>query len=378
MSSVTAAKPTCDPKAFEYLVSNEVKARLLRSDPYTAAMAFVRGQFDVEGDPVEAVRYQLQQARDGWRPAFMKVVRRLIPWRIMQRLRTREGVAEDIRFHYDRSNEFYRIFLDERMVYTCAYYRNPNDSLAQAQWNKLDHICRKLILRPEERFLDIGSGWGGLIIHAAQKFGAMATGCTLSRRQAEFALERRDREGLQSRVSVLERDYRDMTGVYDKISSVGMFEAIGGARLRGYFAKIHSLLRADGLFLNHGITRPVKGKRGSEGLFIARHVFPGGEILTLPEVIAAAESAGFEVLDVENLRRHYAITCREWCQRIRDRRDECLSAVDEMTWRIWQLYLAGSSVAFDEGDLNLHQVLMSKCGANSAFPMTRDFLYRER
>jgi cyclopropane-fatty-acyl-phospholipid synthase len=363
------------PNAFEFVGSPAKRDWVMRADPYSAAMAFVRGEVDVAGDLVEAVRYQLHQAQEGFRPALMAFLRRVIPWRVLQRFQTREDAARNIRFHYDRSNEFYRVFLDERMVYTCAYYRDPGDSLAQAQLNKLDHICRKLLLKPGEKLLDIGSGWGGLIIHAAQNFGAFATGCTLSNRQAEFAADRVRNEHLSKRVTVLEKDYRDMTGTFDKISSVGMFEAVGGARLKEYFTKIHSLLKPDGLFLNHGITRPVNAQRGSEGLFIARHVFPGGEIVRLSDVITAAEYAGFEVLDVENLRRHYAITCRTWCERIRERRDACLKTVDETTWRIWQLYLAGSAVAFDEGDLNLHQVLMSKRAASSAAPMTRNYMY---
>jgi len=371
----TATQPAANTHAFELIVPPRKKNWIRQADPYSAAMAFVRGEIDVRGDLVEAVRHQLQQARDGWRPALMGLARHVVPWRLLQRLKTREDAANDIRFHYDRSNDFYSTFLDERMVYTCAYYRTPQESLAQAQWNKLDHICRKLLIEPGERLLDIGSGWGALILHAAQQHGAVSTGCTLSHRQAEFATSRVASEGMADRVTVLERDYRDMTGTFDKISSVGMFEAIGGARLREYFSKIHSLLTPDGLFLNHGITRPINADRGSEGLFIARHVFPGGEIVRLSEVITAAEHAGFEILDVENLRRHYALTCRAWCQRLRERREACLATVDETTWRVWQLYLAGSAVAFDEGDLNLHQILMSKRAVDAVTPLTRDYMY---
>ena len=173
-------------------------------------------------------------------------------------------------------------------------------------------------------------------------------------------------------------DYRDLTGTFDKISSVGMFEHVGRAHLEVYFRTVSKLLAPDGLFLNHGITRPAPVQSDAQSLFIARAVFPGGQIVCLHDVIRAAENAGFEVLDVENLRRHYALTCRAWVDRLMAQRDACLQVVDENTWRTWQLYLAGSSIAFDEGSLGLHQVLLAKRGANGAAPMTRSYVYRTR
>jgi cyclopropane-fatty-acyl-phospholipid synthase len=261
------------------------------------------------------------------------------------------------------------------MVYSCAYFDRAATSLDQAQAAKLDHICRKLNLRPDDRFLDIGCGWGALVVNAAKSFGAYASGCTLSHRQFEYASERAQAEQLTDRVTLREMDYSDVSGEFDKISSVGMFEHVGRAKLEAYFGKIGRLLTPNGLFLNHGITRPAPVESDAQSLFIARSVFPGGQIVNLHEVIHAAENAGFEVLDVENLRRHYALTCRAWVQRLTARREACLEFVDQPTWRTWQLYLAGSSVAFDEGGLGLHQILLAKRGANGVAPMTRDYMY---
>jgi cyclopropane-fatty-acyl-phospholipid synthase len=230
-------------------------------------------------------------------------------------------------------------------------------------------------MQPGDRFLDIGCGWGALVRHAARGFGAHAEGCTLSLRQFEYAADSIRGEGLAEQAAIREMDYRDLTGTFDKISSVGMFEHVGRAHLEVYFRKIYTLLASDGLFLNHGITRPAPVQSDAQSLFIARSVFPGGQIVCLHDVIQAAEDAGFEVQDVENLRRHYALTCRAWVDRLTAQHDACLRVVDEATWRTWQLYLAGSSLAFEEGGLGLHQVLLAKRGANLAAPMTRAYIY---
>lgn len=346
---------------------------LAESDIYTAAVAFIKGEVEVEGDLVEAVRRQLDLASRTWKNRFLDWIGRLAPWRVGQMIQTRRTAADNIRFHYDRSNDFYRQFLDARMVYSCAYFQRPGDSLEAAQSAKLAHICRKLRLQPGERFLDIGCGWGALVVHAASRCGAIATGCTLSHRQSEWAAAAAAREA-PGRASIFETDYRDLHGRYDKIASVGMFEHVGGARLLEYFRKVHSLLDGEGLFLNHGITKPAGAHRDAQGMFMARRVFPGTEIVGLDDVVRAAERAGFEILDVENLRRHYALTCRAWVDRLRANRDGCLRAVDVETWRTWQLYLAGSAVAFEDGGLGIHQVLMARRGQAHA-PMTREYMY---
>ena len=349
---------------------------LARADAYSVGLAFVNGEIDVRGDFVAAVRHQLSQSATTFRRKFFDTVCHWSPWRLTQGWASRSAATRNIRFHYDRSNDFYKLFLDSQMVYSCAYFDRPGATLDQAQAAKLDHVCRKLGLHPGDRFLDIGCGWGALVRHAAHGFGAHANGCTLSQRQFDYATERVRSEGLAERVTIREMDYRDLTGTFDKISSVGMIEHVGRAHLDVYFRTVSKLLAPDGLFLNHGITRPAPVQSDAQSLFIARAVFPGGQIVSLHDVIHAAENAGFEVLDVENLRRHYALTCRAWVDRLMDQREACLEVVDEATWRTWQLYLAGSSIAFDQGGLGLHQVLLAKRGANGAAPMTRSHVYR--
>jgi len=351
---------------------------LARADAYSVARAFVNGEIEVQGDIIAAVRFQLSRSGSAWQRQFLDAVCRWNPWRLTQRWSSRESTARHIRFHYDRSNDFYQLFLDTRMVYSCAYFNPPEASLDQAQAAKLDHICRKLHLEPGNRFLDIGCGWGALATEAALRWGVRASGCTLSRRQFEYASQRIRAASLERHVSIHEMDYRDVAGEFDKISSVGMFEQVGRAQLGDYFRRVYALLAPEGLFLNHGITRPAPVHSDAQSLFIARKVFPGGQIVNLHEVIRSAEHAGFEVLDVENLRRHYAHTCRAWVDRLTAHRERCLETVDASTWRTWRLYLAGSAVAFEAGSLGLHQVLMAKRGANSAAPATRDYMYGSR
>ena len=378
MLAGSSASAPAQAQNFEIVSRDEGGRRWLSSaDTYSVALAFVNGEIDVHGDFVAAVRYQLSQSATTFRRQFLDIVCRWNPWRLTQSWGTRNATARNIRFHYDRSNEFYKLFLDPQMVYSCAYFNQPGATLDQAQAAKLDHICRKLALHPGDRFLDIGCGWGALVRHATRSFGAHADGCTLSDRQFEYATERLQKEGLAGQAVIREMDYRDLTGTFEKISSVGMFEHVGRARLEVYFETVAKLLVPNGLFLNHGITRPAPLRSDAQSLFVARAVFPGGQIMCLHDVIRAAENAGFEVLDVENLRRHYALTCRAWVERLLAQRDACLEVVDEATWRTWQLYLAGSSIAFDEGSLGLHQVLLAKRGASGAAPMTRTYVYAD-
>ena len=265
--------------------------------------------------------------------SVLDAVCRWYPWGVAQRWAGRESAARDVRFHYDRSNDFFQLFLGARMVYSCAYYNQPDASLDQAQAAKLEHVCRKLHLERGERFLDIGCGWGALVLDAARNWGVSASGCTLSHGQFTYAARCVLAEGLEGRASIHEMDYRDVTGEFDKISSVGMFEQDGPARLEAYFRKVYSLLAPDGLFLNHGITRPAPVHSDAQSMFIARDVFPGGHVVKLHEVIRSAELAGFEVVDVENLRRHYARTCSDWVDRLTVQRELCLEAVAPSTWR---------------------------------------------
>ena len=328
---------------------------LLATDVYSAATAFIRGKFDVQGDLEAAIRFKGWQPQSGLRKRLFGAMARYAV-ALQDEFQTRTGAARNIRFHYDRSNEFYRLFLDPRMVYSCAYFRSPDMALEDAQVDKLNHICRKLDLQPGERFLDVGCGWGALIGHAAGQYGAAATGCTLSR--AQYAIT-----ALDGRARVLECDYRDLGSRYDKIASVGMFEHVGRRRAREYFRKMADLLAPNGLFLNHAIARAQGVRDDAASLFVSRYIFPGGQLIHLWETIRAAEASGFEVLDVENLRPHYALTCRRWGQRLTANRDAALRLVDEPTFRAWRIWLAASALSFEDGLNSVYQVLMSKRGA---------------
>ena len=289
-----------------------------------------------------------------------------------------------IQFHYDLSNEFYALFLDPEMVYSCACYTDWSNSVAQAQRDKLEMICRKLRLKRGDRLLDIGSGWGGLVCHAAQNYGVTAHGCTLSEEQLAFAREKVKRLGLENRVTFELVDYSNVTGTYDKIASIGMYEHIGLNNIPTYMTKVRSLLADDGLFLNHAISRRApkdnkawyKGRVRPEKKAIAKYIFPGGELDDVGHSISAMERAGFEVHDVEGWRMHYARTCQLWCERLTANREEAIKHVGEEKYRIWVAYLAGVSLAFSRGTLRLFQTLASKSAKGPApLPPTRADLY---
>jgi cyclopropane-fatty-acyl-phospholipid synthase len=288
----------------------------------------------------------------------------------------------NISHHYDVSNAFYRLWLDARLVYSCAYFRSEADTLDDAQVAKLDHICRKLRLAPGERFLDIGCGWGALLIHAAERYGVEATGITLSQNQFDYARGEIAARGLAGRVKVELRDYLDLPedALYDKIASVGMFEHVGVARFPRYFGKIRRVLKPGGLVLNHGITHNPLGAHslGSGiGDFVEEYVFPGGELTHVAKVIEGMAAQGLEVIDGEALREHYAKTLWRWCERLEASADAARAEVGEERYRVWRIYLAGSAHAFDRGWLSLWQLLAGRPLPDGRLPhpLTRDYLY---
>jgi cyclopropane-fatty-acyl-phospholipid synthase len=300
-------------------------------------------------------------------------------------LRRQQSDNKDfIQFHYDVSNEFYRLFLDDNMLYSCAYFHTWDDSLEQAQFNKLDMICRKLQLKPGERMLDIGCGWGALICHAAKHYGVKAHGITLSKRQLEYTLNRIDEEGLSDLVTAELKDYAFVEGPYDKISSIGMVEHVGIDNMAGYMKKVNSLLPDRGMFLNHGITRPGKMSdkkfrhMSPERRILAKYIFPGGELDHLGHMIQCMESEGFDVHDVEGWRDHYSRTCRLWCQRLESNKDEAIRQVGEEKYRLWVLYLAGCVFALGDGGARIYQTVVTKQASKglSGMPPTREHLYR--
>lgn len=286
-----------------------------------------------------------------------------------------------ISFHYDVSNDFYALWLDEQMVYSCAYYEDAGQSLEQAQRNKLDHICRKLRLKPGEQLLDIGCGWGALICWAAEHYGVNAHGITLSQNQYDYVQGIIKQRGLEQKVSVELLDYRDLRGEakYDKLVSVGMFEHVGLKNLPTYFEIAHRSLKPGGLFLNHGITSDEGGwKKSIATEFINRYVFPDGQLETISTVQQIMEGADFEIHDVEGLRQHYALTLREWVSRLELRREEALKHVPESVYRIWRLYMAACALHFEEGNSGIYQILASKRAPfSNSVPLTRRDLYRE-
>jgi cyclopropane-fatty-acyl-phospholipid synthase len=300
--------------------------------------------------------------------------------------------AAAIHYHYDVGNSFYKLWLDKRMVYSCAYFSSAEDSLDVAQEAKLDLICRKLRLKPGERLLDIGCGWGGLIMYAAQHYGVDATGITLSENQATLAKERIEQAGLGDRCRVAIRDYRTLNAGdgYDKISSIGMVEHVGASHLPVYFASAFRALKPGGLFMNHGIVslsapRPrrlrekIFRKFWKADAFIDTYVFPDGKLTAAHDVIAAAEGAGFEVRDVESLREHYAMTLRHWVRALEEKSDEATALVGDHHFRIWRLYMAASANAFTKAAINVIQTLLAKPDAHghSTIPLTREDLYRQ-
>jgi cyclopropane-fatty-acyl-phospholipid synthase len=302
------------------------------------------------------------------------------PARLKGRLHSVERDREAISYHYDVSNEFYRLFLDSRMVYSCGYFADAADDLESAQTAKLDLLCRKLRLKPGQRLLDIGCGWGGLVMHAAREYGVDATGITLSRPQVELANERIGAAGLATTCRVLPLDYREVEEdtPWNALVSVGMFEHVGGGMLGTYFRTAGRLLARGGVFLNHGIASRVTDPLGPGPSFSNSYVFPDGETLPIHVTLRTAEEAGFEVRDVESLREHYALTLRHWVRRLEAGHAEALRHVDEPTYRVWRLYLSGSAHGFTTGRLNVYQVLMSLPDGRGAsgLPLTREDWYR--
>lgn len=287
-----------------------------------------------------------------------------------------------IGFHYDVGNDFYQLFLDPEMLYSCAYFPTEDTDINAAQIAKIDITCRKLRLKPDDRLLDIGCGWGGLLCHAVRNYGVTGHGVTLSEEQLAFAREKASRLGISDKITFELKDYRDLTGQYDKIVSVGMYEHIGLDNIPAYFATVRRLLAEDGLFLNHAISRRAKRHKGRfikrpEQRALQKYIFPGGELDDIGHSIAEMERTGFEVHDVENWRIHYKKTTRIWCERLTARRAEAEALVGPELYRIWVAYLGGCSLTFHRGSARIYQTLAGKSAKGApAVPLSRADLYR--
>ncbi|MES2533619.1 MAG: class I SAM-dependent methyltransferase [Pseudomonadota bacterium] len=374
-------------------------AKLAARQVGTLGEAYVEGRVQIEGamrDIIDATVGLLpdnpSEARPGLWGRFMTHAK-------SRGLHTLRKDAAQIQFHYDVSDDFYALWLDPRRVYSCAYYREDSMTLAQAQEAKIDHICRKLKLQSGERFLDIGSGWGGLLLWAAEHYGVDATGITLSKNQHAHVTKLIAEKGLQDRVRVELRDYRelDVAQPFDKISSVGMFEHVGSANMPVYFNKIYSLLKPGGLVLNHGITSgrlDYQQLGAGMGDFIEKYIFPGGELLHVTHVLRETAASGLEMVDTESLRPHYARTLWAWSDALEAQLDEARAVLTrssdatqaERVLRAYRLYLAGSAMSFEQGWISLHQMLSTRPdgkvaarslrGAQSVYPFTRDYIYK--
>jgi cyclopropane-fatty-acyl-phospholipid synthase len=335
--------------------------------------AYVEGLIEVRGKARDMIHIVNTLARTSLKAEgkFARIVRSIG--------HTRQGDAEAIRYHYDVSNAFYQQFLDPQMVYSCAYFEEGNEDLATAQRKKIDHILRKIALQPGQSLLDIGCGWGALVIRAAQQYGAHCVGITLSPKQCALARERVRRAGLADLVEIRLQDYRDVQGSFDRITSVGMFEHVGIRHLPQYFAIVHRLLAPDGLAMNHGITTtdPDNGETPyGGGAFIEKYVFPQGELAHIGQVLKAVQQGQLEALDVENLRRHYARTCALWTDNFEANAVQLKSLAGEKRFRIWHVYLAGCSYAFEQDWISLYQIVCGKAGRRSqALPWSRRYMY---
>lgn len=356
-------------------VRSPMAARRLLTAPgeLGLARAYVAGDIEVRGDiyAVLGLRERLSGVSVGPREwlALARLVGRAGTWRrppepppeearVRGRLHSRSRDAAAISHHYDVSNEFYRLVLGPSMTYSCAVWDDPSVGLETAQEAKYELICRKLGLAPGMRLLDVGCGWGGMVLHAARRHGVHAVGVTISAEQAALARRRVARAGLADRVEVRLQDYRDVDdGPYHAISSIGMFEHVGTDHLGRYFDRMRDLLSPGGRLLNHGISRPAghpeMGRRG----FIQRYVFPDGQLQEIGHVVSAVQRAALEVRDIENLREHYALTLRAWVRNLEERYDEAVSLAGSGRTRVWRLYLAGSALGFEAGRIEVHQTL---------------------
>jgi cyclopropane-fatty-acyl-phospholipid synthase len=388
--------PDSETRAATVVLKHPGSLRAMLADGTAKGLgeAFVRGDFDVEGDIEKAVEMAmaLEHRPTGWLESltnFYRVHRlpsaphetaeRAGKWSGSQHSVERD--REVVSFHYDVSNDFYQLWLDKEMAYSCAYFETPDTPLDVAQLAKFRMLCRKLRLRPGQRLLDIGCGWGGFARFAARTCGVEVLGITLSENQAALAAQRTREAGLSDRVKIERRDYRQLglAGEFDAVASVGMAEHVGRENLTEYFAMVRSLLKPGGVFLNHAIGAGQREKRFRGPSFIDAYVFPDSDIPPIPLVLESAEAAGFEIRDVENLREHYMHTLRHWVHRLEENHERARSIVGESTYRIWRLYMAASAHGFDHGNLAIYQSLLANPDAEGRahVPLTRRDWYAE-
>ncbi|HET9476392.1 MAG TPA: cyclopropane-fatty-acyl-phospholipid synthase family protein [Dehalococcoidia bacterium] len=408
-----AELPAAGTPLFTLALKSPGALRRMFTPPFELSVgeAYIHGHFEIDGDIFSAFSLidasVTRRFSIGDLLALVRNVRALPkpgksqptgrrPARLRGALHSRQRDRAAVQYHYDLGDDFYRLWLDQRMQYSCAYFPTGGEDLDTAQERKLDLVCRKLRLLPGEQLLDIGCGWGGLATYAAETYGAHVLGVTLSANQAASA-----QEHLPDHVRVELLDYRDLADEsFDKIVSVGMFEHVGRSQAHPYFAQVYRLMKPGGLFLNHSISsqplvpkpsvgsaapatsptvwsRFIKRRIIGDGLFVQRYIFPDGQLIPVSEANLAAQNAGFEVRDVENLREHYALTLRQWFNRLEANRDRAISLTDEATYRAWRLYLASAAYGFEAARINVNQTLLAKpVDGRAGLPLTRADLYR--
>ena len=349
-----------------------LRALLLPPTDLSAGEAYIYDDVDIEGNIFTVLEFAAGfdlGTRHRWAIfRLLRLLRKLPsesrrsearPPRMKGMLHSLQRDRAAVTHHYDTGNDFFARFLGPSMVYSCAYFLDPAEPLDKAQHRKLDVICRKLQLAPGDRFLDIGCGWGSLVLHAAVEYGVTATGVTLSGEQAAYAREKAGDLGVEGRVTIIQEDYREVTGRFEAIASVGMFEHVGRKQLGKYFERLRSQLEPGGVLLNHGIVTRERGRWGKKSTFVSSYVFPDGELETIDFVIGQAEAAGLELRDAESLRAHYALTLRAWVANLEANRDEAIAATSDIVYRIWRLYMAGSAVAFEVAGISVFQTLLT-------------------
>jgi cyclopropane-fatty-acyl-phospholipid synthase len=333
--------------------------------------AYMAGDLEVEGDLQDLLRLGFSIEFDKHNLSFWQKVCFLLHQ--FNTRNTMSRVGHNIAYHYDLGDDFYALFLDKTMTYSCGYFDNETDSLEQAQLNKYEHICRKLALKPGEKLVDIGCGWGGMLIYAGQNYGISGLGNTLSSNQHESAKTRIRELGLQDRIEVVLADYRQITGEFDKFVSIGMFEHVGKEFIPVYMQTVSKLLKKGGTGLLHTIGKDAESPSDA---WIMKYIFPGGYIPNLAEIVGEMGRAGFSIMDVENLRFHYGYTLDQWANNYEKNLEKVRGMFDESFARMWRLYLHASSAGFKYGSSRLYQILFSK-GLNNELPLTRKHLYQD-
>lgn len=331
---------------------------------------YMAGNIQVEGDFRQLLRF----GSDG---AFLNLplgLKTKLAFRHLRQtsLNTLSRSQKHVAHHYDRGNDFYKLWLDESMAYSCAYFRHENDTLEQAQQQKYEHICRKLQLKAGETLVDIGCGWGGMLIYAAKHYGVRGVGCSLSKQQVEYATDLVKREGLSEKISIVFEDYRNIKGEFDKFVSIGMFEHVGKQFIPTFMEKTQSILKRGGIGLLHtiGEERSMAGDP-----WTLKYIFPGGYIPTLDEIVRTMGEVGLVPTDIENLRLHYARTVEEWSTRYEAQTKKVEAMFDASFVRMWRMFLNGCVVNFRYGSPRLYQVLFTN-GLNNTLPLTREHVYR--